>query len=388
MNWNKLMMILIVAPLLTLLLGCGSGDNTNSPTADISSGTGTLSVGMTDASTDQYQAVYVTIKEVQAHMSVDSESSWNTVGSPNKTYNLLELVNNTRESLGIALLNSGHYSQMRLILGATPDNSINILSKAHPFANYVIDLAGVEHELKVPSGMQSGIKIAHEFDINVNSTTEIILDFDASASVVVAGKSGKYILKPTIKVLTISESSIINGVVRRSSNDSDLANAMVLAQIFDESELDAKNRITVQASTITDDTGHFSLFLSPGTYNLVFYKHDFLPVVTRITVASAETATANASLNVASTGTIFGTVDINGSDSESYVTLSFRQTIMIDGINEEIELFSLNIADGGSYSATVPSGNLTVVSSSSGKTTQVDDVIINAGLNTSLNISI
>jgi hypothetical protein len=378
MNWSKLVRSLFVTPLAALLLwGCGSGG-----------GSGTLSVGLTDASTDQYQAVYVTIKAVEVHMSGDAEDGWETVGTPNKTYDLLQLVNGVRETLGIADLKAGHYTQMRLVLGDTPDSSISILSLAHPFANYVIDLDGNAHELKVPSGMQTGIKIVHGFDINENSTTELVLDFNASASVVIAGNSGKYLLKPTIKVLNTREASIISGEVAQSPDDGVLAGTTVSAQIFDGAAADAKDRVTVQAATISDDGGRFALFLSPGTYNLVFYKQGFQAFVTKITVAAGETATQDAELDTAATGTLSGTTSLNSGNPEAFTTLSFRQDQTSEGIAEQIELMSLSVANGGSYSATLPEGAVTVVGSSFGQETETEVSTVIAGSNTTMDMSL
>ncbi|HSA60157.1 MAG TPA: DUF4382 domain-containing protein [bacterium] len=378
MKWNKLVKSLVVTPLAAFFLwGCGS-----------SGGNGTLSVGLTDASTDQYQAVYVTVKAVEVHMSGDAEDSWETVGTPNKTYDLLQLVNGVRETLGIADLKAGHYTQMRLILGDTPEGSINILSLAHPFANYVIDLDGNAHELKVPSGMQTGIKIVHGFDINENSTTELVLDFNAGASVVIAGNSGKYLLKPTIKVLDTRKASIISGEVTQSPDDSGLAGTTVSAQIFDGAAADAKDRVTVQAATISDDDGRFSLFLSPGTYNLVFYKQGFQAFVTKITVAAGETATQDAALGTAATGTLSGTTSFSGGDPDAFITLSFRQDQTIEGNAEQIEITSLNVANGGSYSATLPEGAVTIVGSSFGQETDTEISAVIAGSNTTMDMSL
>lgn len=379
MKWNKLVKSLAVTPLAALFLwGCGSS----------SGGNGTLSVDLTDASTDQYQAVYVTVEAIGVHMSGDVEDSWETVGTPNKTYDLLQLVNGVRETLGIADLPAGRYTQMRLILGDTPDSSINILSLAHPFANYVIDLDGNAHELKVPSGMQTGIKIVQGFDINENSTTELVLDFDAGASVVIAGNSGQYLLKPTIKVLNTREASIINGVVTNSSDDSLVEGALVSAQVYNAAAADAKDKVEIQASTITNESGEFSLFLSPGTYNLVFYKQGFLAFVTKITVAAGEVATQDASLDTATTGTLSGTASTSGGDPEAFVTLSFRQDVTIEGNAEQIEFTSLNVANGGAYSVTLPEGAVTVVGSSFSEATQTVNSTVIAGSDTTLDVSL
>ncbi|MCK7490916.1 MAG: DUF4382 domain-containing protein [Comamonadaceae bacterium] len=68
------------------------------------------------------------------------------------------------------------------MIGETADGGVNIRGQAHPFANYVIDDSNDYHELKIPSGFQTGVKIVQGFEINENRTTELLLDFDASRS--------------------------------------------------------------------------------------------------------------------------------------------------------------------------------------------------------------
>ena len=94
--------------LLTFLLaGCGGGGGGDG-------GTGTLSLSMTDATLPGFQAIYVTVDEVQVHPGSGGEGSWISVADPDKTVNLLELINGVRSELGIAELPAGHYTQMRL----------------------------------------------------------------------------------------------------------------------------------------------------------------------------------------------------------------------------------------------------------------------------------
>jgi hypothetical protein len=111
MRGIRLLYLVLVLCALFVLPSCGGGGGGGGGTVQ----TGTLSVGLTDASTDEYKAVYVTITEVQVHMG---GGAWKVVGSPHKTYNLLDLVNGVREELGVAELNAGNYTQMRLIIGA------------------------------------------------------------------------------------------------------------------------------------------------------------------------------------------------------------------------------------------------------------------------------
>ena len=85
MKGLRLLYLVLALCALFVLPSCGGGGG-----GDGTAQTGTLSVGLTDASTDEYKAVYVTITEVQVHMG---GGSWKVVGSPNKTYNLLDLTN-------------------------------------------------------------------------------------------------------------------------------------------------------------------------------------------------------------------------------------------------------------------------------------------------------
>jgi hypothetical protein len=366
------------------LAACGGGGGGSSSSTDSSStttSTGTINVALTDASTTDYQAIYVTVKQVEVHK--DGGESWDVISSPNKTYNLLELVNGVREELALATLTSGHYTQMRLILADTPDDSLNIRSIKHPYGNYFIDSSGVSNELKVPSGYQTGIKIVKGFDINANETTELILDFDATRSIVKAGKNGKWLLKPTIKMLATKECSIIVG-------NAGAEGILVSAQIYDSSAA-AEEKVQIQAATVSDASGNYKLFLEPGSYTLVGYKDGYSTYYknTKVVTTSGNTFTENFSLVSAQTGTLSsGTISISGADSEQYSTISIRQEATVSGNVEQIEVKSLNVADGGTFSTSLPVlsvGNYTLVISSYGKTTQEITLIsITSGLTTDL----
>ncbi len=355
---------------LMLLTACGGGGESGS-----SGSTGTLSVNLTDASTTEYQVIYVTIQQVAVHK--DGGGGWDVISSPNKTYNLLNLVNGVREELALATLTSGHYTQMRLILTDTPDNSINILSIKHPYGNYFIDSSGQSIELKVPSGFQSGIKIVKGFDIDANQTTELILDFDAARSIVKAGSSGQWLLKPTIKLLNTTEYSIISGNAGASG-------VLVSAQVYNSAATLVEDRVEVKAATVSDDSGNYKIFLEPGSYTLVGYKDGFSPFYknAKVVTTAGNTYTEIFSLGSASsTGTLSsGTVSISGADQEQYATISIRQNETVNFNPEQIEVKKLNVANGGTIETGLPVGGYTAVISTYGKTTiiQLFDIFSNS----------
>jgi len=115
----------------------------------------------------------------------------------------------------VSELDAGLYTQMRLIIGSVSDGEPNILGEDHPFANYVIlrNPPNEIHQLFVPSGMQTGIKLVREFTINENEATELILDFDAARSVVKAGTAAAGFSSPRSRCSHDTSSSIIRGTV-------------------------------------------------------------------------------------------------------------------------------------------------------------------------------
>lgn len=380
-NFKTLLFCLLVAFSLAACGGGGGGSD---------GGQGTLSTSLTDSTTDEYQAVYVTIARVEVHH--DDEGSWETVAEPNKTYNLLELVNGVRETLGIVTLDAGHYTQMRLIIGETPEvGSLNIFSVPHPYANYVIDLNDDDHELKVPSGTNTGLKIVNGFNINENQTTELILDFDAMRSVVKAGKSGQYLLKPTIKVLTTSEYAIVSGQVTDADTvPTPVEGALVTAQVADAAELDPKDQVVIEAGTVSNVDGDYALFLAPGEYNLVATQTNYLPDCIAINLLTDTTTTADFFLDTPTEdlGSISGTVTIENAQPDQYATIDFRQDITcVDASGATaITVKSINIADGGGYSVDLSEGNYQVFASTFGKVTVTEDVTIDAGSPKTLDI--
>jgi hypothetical protein len=383
MSHSKLVGFLVLLLSLIFLVSCGDGGGSSG------GGTGTLSLSLADASTSEYRAVFMTIVAVQVHLggNTSSPNNWQDIemyDSP-LTVNLLELVNGVREELGIADLPSGYYTQMRLITGDTPDDP-NL-----PYANFVIDTSNPPetYELKVPSGSMSGEKIVGGFRINTNQTTELILDIDACRSVVKSvGSSDKWIIKPTIKVAYPDTYGIVTGAVNDSANQP-LEGVMISAQSFDnDPSLDEKDRVNVQATTITDQDGNYELFVAPGTYYLVAYKDSYdKEFITGFVVESEEIYNEVpfqlTDLTDNEVGTVTGEIILPGANSEQFATLSFRQTVNGNGMIEIKAINVLNALNGSDpdYETNLPVGDYRVVASSIGYNTVSDNfTLTNSGI--------
>jgi len=338
--------------MILMTAGCGGGGG--------SSGTGTLSVYLTDAAKSTYKAVYVTIDKVQVHQgSVDvspNDQNWQAVASPDQTYNLLELVNGVMQTLGTNDLESGTYTQIRLIIGNQPDDGVNILGQPHPYANYIITDKDEVNELKIPSGYQTGIKLVHEFDMVNGLTVELVLDFDVSKSIVLAGKSGQFLLQPTIRVIDTVNNAIIAGTVTDGQGVS-LPGVLVSAQIYDSQAANEAGKVNVVTSTLTDGNGLYQMYVAPGSYFLSAYRGGetlaYGPSCAQITVTYNNSYTQDFQLS----GAPVGLLQINILNSTGDVVISVRKTAPCQTGSNQIEVTSLMVTGDDEYDVNLPGGD-------------------------------
>lgn len=143
-----------------------------------------MTIRMTDAPANYSQ---VNVDIIGLDLNYESEG-WTTVSINRGIYNLLELQNNVSVILADNVkIRTGKITQMRMILGKN---------------NSVIDTAGIQTFIKVPSGSESGLKINIDQVITANRNIIILLDFDAKESIVEQG-NGKISLKPVIKLKSV-----------------------------------------------------------------------------------------------------------------------------------------------------------------------------------------
>jgi len=218
---------------LTLFTGTiyfsSCSENDESPSA----GTAYMAVRLTDT-TANYDSVNIDIQAVE----VKGGGGTVSLNVNSGIYNLLDFTNGHDTLIASAGVPAGTVSQIRLILGPN---------------NYVV-VDGVRHDLSTPSAEQSGLKLnLHETLLDGMDYT-LLLDFDASRSIVITG-NGSYILKPVIRTVSMTVSGSIAGDAMPE------AALPVLATAFNNTDT---------LSSFTDSTGHFLIRGVPaGSYTLI-----------------------------------------------------------------------------------------------------------------------
>lgn len=226
---------------LLLAAGIMSGCTSEDPATGGQSG---FQVRLTDAPGD-YEAVWIDVEDVlikreESTGGDEGDGGWESLpGVERGVYNLLELVDGHDTLLVDATIPSGTIHQLRLVLG--DENWITVNGEDIP--------------LTTPSAQQSGLKLNIDAEATPGIVYELVLDFDVAKSIVKAGKSGKYILKPVIRTFLEAQGGNLTGMVLPDS-----VNTAVLAIAGGDT-----------ISTYTSEDGGF-LFRSidPGSYQLRF----------------------------------------------------------------------------------------------------------------------
>ncbi|MEX2477577.1 MAG: DUF4382 domain-containing protein [Gracilimonas sp.] len=185
-NSKTTTLIITAITLILTLVGCGTQSDSR---------TGQFSVLLHDAPAN-YDEVNVFIERVEVNNS-DSEEGWKTVGEPQQVFDLLELTNGVLQPLGSIVLETGTYQQVRLILSEDGHSVVK---------------DGASHSMFIPSGSQTGIKLNVNAEIQADIEYVLLLDFDASRSVVVTGNEN-YLLKPVIKATNQAITGNIEGTL-------------------------------------------------------------------------------------------------------------------------------------------------------------------------------
>jgi hypothetical protein len=280
----KFISLASIIALTLVMAGCGSSSQDSSDTGQDSSGTGSMSLRITDAPIDDASSVVVQFSEVQVR-GAESSQNLNFTFDPPKSIDLLTLQGTSTEVLFTdEEVPAGVYDEIRLIINAEEGTEDTYI---------VLEVGGAQHDMTVPSGSQSGLKVKGPLTVTANATASFTIDFDVRKSIVKSGnvKSNngvKYHLKPVLRIVDNSEVGNISGRIDAtlltqaagcSDDDVMTGNAVyvfeglgVTADDIDLDEATVEPVVTalVEYDSVSDTYNYELAFLTEGDYTVSF----------------------------------------------------------------------------------------------------------------------
>ncbi|WP_160118647.1 DUF4382 domain-containing protein [Chryseotalea sanaruensis] len=236
---------------------------------------GKVQLYITDAPVDDanVDAVFLSIIGVE----LKNNDGWQTIAAYDEpvTVNILDYQEGNALFLTEEEISAGTYTEARLILDAPAEN----VPAANNPGCYLRYKDGSTQALFIPSGAQSGYKVKGSFTLAAGGTVAVTLDFDVRKSIVVAGASERFVLKPVVRLVANQDAALIEGDYLDFTEGTRVVVYAYEAGGFTtgESEADADgirfpNAIT---STQLNAEGEFTLaFMNAGDYELVFVTVD------------------------------------------------------------------------------------------------------------------
>ena len=285
----KYIRIITLLALVFALGACAPGSETglpdqaanNGPMPEGVSGTGLVSINLTDAPIDDAAEVVVQFSAIDI-TSNDPDLNKNIVFAAPKSIDLLTLQGSNVQPLLIdEPLPAGEYSGFRLIVDDVEGERDSYI---------VLDAGGGEFELTVPSGSESGLKSNEAFTVVDGLRVNFTVDFDVRKSIVRTGnprnpRTVKYLLKPQLRVVQDNTVGNITGKVAPdllnnpicSDAITDTFNAVYVFSgsgvTPDDIDGDAVEPVSTSLVTLDDQTGDFRYevgFLPAGDYTVSF----------------------------------------------------------------------------------------------------------------------
>jgi len=258
--------------------------------SDVATGNGTVVMKLTDAPfpVSMVDKAMVTIDKIEirsagtttsAGAETDNESQYTVVSEKVQEFNLLDLQNGITADLLEMEIGPGSYDLIRM----------------HVTASKVILKDGTAFDMKIPSGMQSGLKIKLNPKLVVESgvVNEVLIDFDVSKSFMVMGNSKTkngikgFMFKPVLRAMCEIHSGSIWGKVSENETTP-----------ISEAHVQILRADTVFSSALTNEKGNYMLIGIPaGTYQVICEKDGYTSVTAdQVIVKVQEKATQDFTL--------------------------------------------------------------------------------------------
>ncbi len=256
--------------------GCGGSDGGGS------AGSGTLSLRITDAAVDSAEHVYIQFSglEIQAsggnrttlYYCQDPADPTKTIVSAvpcttpvaPKKFDLLMLSGGLAEVLlDDFTLPAGHYSWIRLAVDTAGTHD-----------SYIVVPGGAEHELVIPSGDETGLKLNRGFTVPAGGSADFTIDFDLRKSVHLTG-TGEYLLRPTLRLADNAVTGAIAGTVNAALVPAGCTPAVYVFEgggvVPDDIDGTAPDPVTTAAVKLDNGVYKYkAAFLEAGSYTVAY----------------------------------------------------------------------------------------------------------------------
>ena len=224
--------------------------------------TSRVQLKLIDAEGD-YEEVNIEIIDI-LYNSAEDENGWISF-TPEGGYpinvDLTELIAGNSVLLTDEIIASGMLKQFRLVL--SDNNTLLLENETTPI------------HLDTPSAQQSGLKLKLDTALEPGFSYTFILDWDVHKSIVKAGNSGKYILKPVIRVNTEVNSGSISGKVIGEDLNDNVSGAVPLKGILVAVHEVAND--TFITETYTNENGDFLIQgLDPDYYKIIIEDFSYI----------------------------------------------------------------------------------------------------------------
>ncbi|MCP5162207.1 MAG: DUF4382 domain-containing protein [Hahellaceae bacterium] len=204
---GKSLKLSCLAVVIAGLSACGSDSYSGSGAATTNTataGTGKFSLAVTDAPIDSADHVVVQFTGVEIKPK-DGAAKTFTFAQPKSIDLLKQQGGNSAPLLTDESLAAGEYESIRLAVKSVEGEQ----------DTYIV-VSGAEHEMEVPSGSTSGLKLNASDDnpitVPADGAASFTIDFDLRHSIVHTGND-KYKLKPVLRLINNTGSATVKGTV-------------------------------------------------------------------------------------------------------------------------------------------------------------------------------
>lgn len=294
---NNITRSMLVA-LALLLNACGS--DSGSSDNDSNGGTGSLSVGITDAAIDEVSEVNLRVLALQLRRQNDGAKDAIEIDLRNPDGTALEFnLLNYQQGETFPLFNdervpAGVYAHARLVLEAPAKTPVVCAGQDPEGGSHVVRKTDGPVPIFVPSGSNNGVKLAHPFRVPRDGEAAVVIDFDLRQALHRPTGQTCYFLRPVFRVEAVKDTGRIVGTVLSSmldgsnglcsDDDPETGNAVYVYReenqtpgdidavddADDNGQADPMATATVNQDDVTGDYEYVLSFLSPGDYTVAF----------------------------------------------------------------------------------------------------------------------